>query len=381
MAPARACKQCSSDDLASALPAEVFDVAERVRAIIHADLDAFYASVEQRDDPSLRGRPVVVGGSAEARGVVAAASYEARRFGIHSAMSMRSALRLCPQVTRVAPRFAVYGEVSGQVMAVFREYTELVEPISLDEAYLDVSAATSSWENAARIAAELKQKIKECVSLTLSVGVGSSKSIAKIASDLGKPDGLLVVPPGTERDFLAPLSVSKLWGVGPRAEERLRALGVRTIGELAEFDPRLLAQLFGRWGEQMSALAQGVDAREVTPSHEIKSVGRETTFDVDVGDPRELDRTLKELCAAVAERLERRGLRGRTVTVKLRRSDFSTHTRQVTLPAPVHEERQLLPVAARLLAAELTPDDRLRLVGVSVSGFAETAQLPLFVLE
>ncbi len=352
-----------------------------LRAILHADLDAFYASVEQRDDPSLAGRPVVVGGSPDDRGVVAAASYEARRFGIHSAMSMRTAMRLCPQLVRVSPRFSVYGEVSSLVMALFREQTDLVEPVSLDEAYLDISASTVSWSDAVSVAARLKQSVRETVALTLSVGVGTSKSVAKIASDLGKPDGLLVVAPGDERAFLDPLPAGKLWGIGPKAEARILSLGVHSIGELAAVDPRLLAQLFGRWGEQMSALARGEDAREVTPDHELKSVGRETTFSVDVSDREELDRCLRELTGEVGDRLGRRGLRGKTVTVKLRRSDFTTHTRQITVPVPIQAEQEIYPVAARLLEAELTPGVRLRLLGVSVSGFAEVTQLPLFPLD
>lgn len=356
-------------------------VRDQFRAILHADLDAFYASVEQRDDPSLAGRPVVVGGSPEERGVVAAASYEARRFGIHSAMSMRTAVRLCPQVVRVPPRFSVYGEVSARVMALFREQTELIEPISLDEAYLDITSAIGAWSDAIRVAEELKRSVRETVRLTLSVGAGVSKSVAKIASDLGKPDGLLIVAPGTEREFLAPLPAGKLWGVGPRAEGRLRSLGVHTIGDLASTDPRLLSQLFGRWGQQMSALARGEDQRSVTPDHEIKSVGRETTFSVDVADRARLDRCLHELCAAVGERLGRRGLLGKTVALKLRRSDFTTHSRQVTLPAPVREEQEVYPVAARLLDAALSPGDHLRLLGVSVSGFAEVSQLPLFAID
>jgi DNA polymerase-4 len=361
-----------SPDAASALA---------VRALLHADLDAFYASVEQRDDPALAGLPVVVGGSPEQRGVVAAASYEARAFGVRSAMSMRTALRLCPQAVRVPPRFSVYGDVSANVMAIFHDLTDLVEPLSLDEAYLDVTDAVESWADAVDLAQRLKGRVREEVGLTLSVGVATSKSVAKVASDLGKPDGLVVVQPGEEERFLAPLPVGKLWGIGPRSEERLRSLGVATIGQLAEVDARLLVQLFGRWGEQMAELARGVDQRTVTPNRDLKSVGRETTFSEDIAGLEQLREELGELCRGVADRLRRRDLRGRTVTLKVRRSDFSTRTRQVTLTQPVADERELRSVAERLLAAELQPEDRLRLLGVSVSGFADTGQLALFTLE
>jgi len=351
------------------------------RTILHADLDAFYASVEQRDDPSLAGRPVVVGGAPDQRGVVAAASYEARQFGVRSAMSMRTAMRLCPDAVRVSPRFSVYREVSARVMELFHEVTDLVEPLSLDEAYLDLSAVAATWDDAVSLARELKLTVSQDVELTLSVGAATTKSAAKVASELEKPDGLVIVEPGTEREFLAPLSVGKLWGVGPKAQERLQSLGVRTIGELAEIDGRLLAKMFGRWGEQMADLSRGVDPREVTPMHDIKSVGRETTFSADVGDRGRLNEELTELCSEVANRLSRRSLRGRTVTVKLRRSDFSTCTRQATLPVPVQTEHELYPVAERLLHAELRPGERLRLLGVTVSGFGEVTQLPLFPLD
>lgn len=362
-------------------PPHTGEAAEVMRAIIHADLDAFYASVEQRDDPALAGRPVVVGGMAEDRGVVAAASYEARRFGVRSAMSMRTALRLCPEAVRVPPRFAVYREVSARVMELFHELAELVEPLSLDEAYLDVTGVAPTWEGTVELARELKRTMRRELALTLSVGVAGSKSAAKVASDLDKPDGLVVVEPGTEREFLAPLPAGKLWGIGPKAEERLRRLGVRTIGDLAGVDARLLTQMFGRWGEQMGAFAQGVDLRPVTPERETKSVGRETTFSIDLGDRTQLHETLRELCVGVAQHLQHGALHGRTVTIKLRRSDFSTCTRQATLPAPVDGEHEVYVIAERLLDAELRPGERLRLLGVTVSGFAETIQLPLFALD
>lgn len=351
------------------------------RTILHADLDAFYASVEQRDNPDLAGKPVVVGGSAEDRGVVAAASYEARRFGVRSAMSMRTALRLCPQAVRVPPRFAAYGSVSGLVHAVFREFTAQIEPIALDEAYLDITAAVAAGTEPAALGAALKQRVRAAVQLTISVGAAGNKSAAKIASDLGKPDGLVVVPPGGERAFLAPLPVGRLWGVGPKSQERLRRFGVATIGQLAELDGRILAQLFGRWGEAMGELARGHDDRPVSDRGEVKQVSRETTFSSDVSDPALLHGELRELCEAVGERLQRRSLRGRTVTIKLRRHDFTTRTRQATLPVSVQEATDVFAAARRILDAELAPGERLRLLGVGVSGFADNAQLPLFTLD
>ena len=351
-----------------------------MRVIFHADLDAFFASVEQRDRPELRGRPVLVGGSPAERGVVAAASYEARRYGARSAMPMAAALRLCPpNAVRVPPRFDRYGEVSREVMGIFRARTPLVEPLSLDEAYLDLTEPLAapgapSPEAAARA---LKDEVRARVGLTISIGVATSKSVAKIASDLRKPDGLVVVPRGDERAFLAPLPVGRLWGVGPRAEERLARAGVRTIGELAAMDPRWLAHAFGKWGELLHTLAIGNDERAVTPEREIKSVGRETTFAEDVSSPAQLSATLRRLCDQVAERLRHRGLRGRTVTLKLRHHDFRTITRQTRLLAPSDDADSVYAEASRLLSAELSAGVRFRLIGVSVSGFEPVAQLAL----
>jgi DNA polymerase-4 len=354
-----------------------------MRVIFHADLDAFYASVEQCDRPELRGRPVLVGGSPAERGVVAAASYEARRYGARSAMPMRTALRLCPPSTvRVPPRFDRYVEVSRAVMALFRARTPLVEPLSLDEAYLDMTEplarpAAPTPEGAARA---LKDEVRTRLGLTISIGVAASKSAAKIASDLRKPDGLVVVPPGGEREFLAPLPVERLWGVGPKAAERLRSAGITTIGALAAADPRWLARVFGKWGVQMHAFANGRDDRPVMPMRAVKSVGRETTFPEDVADRTQLHATLRQLTEQVAERLQRRGLRGRTVTLKLRHHDFRTISRQTRLPAPSDRTAELLAAAARLLDAEIGPARRFRLIGVAVSGFEPVAQLalPLF---
>ncbi|HTE84910.1 MAG TPA: DNA polymerase IV, partial [Dehalococcoidia bacterium] len=342
-----------------------------------ADLDAFYASVEQRDDPALRGLPVVVGGAADHRGVVAAASYEARRFGVRSAMAMSRALRLCPEAVRLPARFSVYAEVSAIVLGGYRGMTPLVEPLSLDEAYLDLSDVSPEPSEWASLARRMKDQVREAVDLPVSVGVSTSKSVAKIASDLEKPDGLVVVPPGKERDFLAPLPVGRLWGVGPRGEERMASLGVRTIGELAQVDVRLVSGIFGRWGTLLHDLANGADDRPVQATHETKSVARERTFAQDLESGPPLQQELRPIVDSISERLRRRGLRGRTVTLKLRQSDFTTFTRQRTLPYPVDQTGPIYDAAADLLAREARPGQRYRLLGVSLSGFDEPSQLPL----
>ena len=351
-----------------------------VRCIVHADLDAFYASVEQRDNPGLRGRSVVIGGAPEHRGVVAAASYEARRYGIHSAMAMSRALRLCPDAVRLPARFAAYAEVSAIVLNCYRALTPLVEPVALDEAYLDLTDRVDEGEPLPALGQHIKDSVREAVGLTVSVGIASSKSAAKIASDLEKPDGLVVVPAGGEKAFLAPLPVERLWGVGPRAGERLARLGVQTIGDLSAVDVRLLSNFFGRWGVLLHDLANGIDERPVQPSRETKSVAREVTFDEDVDNAAVLQETLRRLAGGVAERLQRRGLRGRTVTLKLRQGDFTTLSRQTTLPYAVDQAEIIAGTAGDLLNGELTQGRRFRLVGVAVSGFRETSQLPLPLL-
>lgn len=349
------------------------------RVLLHADLDAFYASVEQLDNPALRGRPVVVGGPAESRGVVATASYEARVFGVRSAQPMKTALARCPDAIRISPRFDRYHEVSDQVFVIFRRWTGLVEPLSLDEAFLDISARVAAVTPAVmeQAAADLKREVHQSTGLTLSVGAATNKSVAKIASDLRKPDGLVVVPPGAERVFLAPLPVARLWGVGPRAEETLLRMGVRTIGDLAALDRAWLERRFGRWGAQLHELAHGRDGRAVTPDRETKSVSAETTFAEDVTEPAALAETLAELTGHVARRLARQALRGRTISIKLRDGSFETHTRQCTLPTATDDESEILAAAHRLLEPELTPGRRLRLLGVGVSGFTGGMQLAL----
>ena len=353
-----------------------------MRHIIHADLDAFYATVEQLDNPELSGKPVLVGGRPENRGVVATASYEARPFGVHSAMPMRTAVRLCPQGIIVPPRFTRYREMSRQVMDIFREFTEVIQPLSLDEAYLDISEAVDEAEGRwpLGVALELKRRVKEETGLTVSVGVSTCKSVSKIASDMDKPDGLVVVPPGDEAGFLVPLPVGKLWGIGPKTAERLQAEGVETIGALAEQSPEWFRRVFGVRAEAVRLRAVGLDDEPVETERITKSVSSETTFPDDIGDTAELRRVLEELASDVAEALDRKGLQGRTVTVKMRLADFTTFTRQTTLPAPSNDTGPIRDTAWRLLSAELTAGRTFRLLGVGLSNFAEAElewQLPL----
>lgn len=340
-----------------------------MRHILHADFDAFYASVEQLDDPELRDKPVVVGGSPEGRGVVASASYEARKFGVRSAMPMRTAFRLCPDAVRVGSNFDRYRDVSRKVMAIFHDITSLVEPLSLDEAYLDVTQSVTDSLSSQSIAAALKKRVKAELGLTISVGVACTKSVAKIASDMDKPDGLTVVAPGQEQAFLHPLAVGKLWGVGPKTAERLNREGIETIGDLAQRTEEWMRQRFGSNGAHMRRLALGQDNSEVSIQRDTKSVSAETTFAQDTGEEEALLETVSRLSQRVAHSLERKDLQGRTVKLKLRLSDFTTFTRQKTVPLPVQSSDDLANAAGDLLRAELQPGRTFRLVGVGVSGF------------
>jgi DNA polymerase-4 len=343
------------------------------RTIIHADLDAFYASVEQLDHPDLRGRPVVVGGSPEGRGVVAAASYEARAFGVRSAMPMIRALRLCPDAVRVPPRFDRYAAMSKRVMAVFRALTPLVEPLSLDEAFLDVSGWVADGAEPEHLARELKREVKEKTQLTLSVGVASNKSVAKIASDLRKPDGLVVVPPGAEAEFLAPLPVRALWGVGPKTEQALHLAGVRTIGDLARRSGADAERLLGAHGAALHTMARGIDERAVEIERERKSVGAETTFAQDLPDGPELRAKLHDIAGEVARRLGTSHVKAQTVALKLRYADFHTVTRQSSLKTATDDAPDIEAIGRALLDAVIVEGDRFRLLGIQCSRLVEHA--------
>jgi DNA polymerase-4 len=357
-----------------------------LRHIIHADLDAFYAAVEQLDNPDLVGKPILVGGRPENRGVVATASYEARVFGVHSAMPMRTAVHRCPQGIIVPPRFSRYKEKSGEVMSIFRDLTDLVEPLSMDEAYLDITAVVEAGEKPLAVALDLKRRVFEETGLIVSVGVGTCKTVAKIGSDLDKPDGLVVVQPGDEQEFLAPLAVNKLWGIGPKTAERLHREGIETIGQLAEQPLEWFARMFGKRAESVRGKAQGRDDESVHIHGVSKSISSETTFATDVGDEAELRDVVERKAVGVAHSLERNGLKGRTVKLKLRLADFTTFTRQFTLPYHTSDEEPIKEAAWALLAAELEPGRTFRLLGVGMANFGddseletpEVQQLPLF---
>ena len=346
------------------------------RCIIHADMDAFYAAVEQREDPSLQGKPVLVGGRPEGRGVVAACSYEARRYGIHSAMPMHTAITRCPHARVVSPRFDLYSSVSDQVMDIFRSLTRLVQPLSLDEAFLDVSQVACR-QDPAEVAVFIKGEVKQRLSLIVSVGVATSMSVAKVASDMEKPDGLVVVHPGNEREFLAPLPVRRLPGIGPKAEALLTELGVATIGDLAASDEDWALSLFGKRGPELRLLAQGQDDRPVITERPAKSVSAENTFSSDLYTSEALHRELRSLCQRVADRLQASQASGRTVTLKLRLADFTTFTRSATLPVAISDYEELATAAIKIMDQETHSGRSFRLLGVGVSNFVEARQLPL----
>ena len=348
------------------------------RTILHVDLDAFFASVEQRDHPELRGKPVAVGlGGSNDRGVVSAASYEARKFGVHSAMPIRTARRLCPDCIFVPVDGAKYQRVSREVMAILRRFTPLVEPVSIDEAFLDVTGSRALFGDGETIARLIKAAVRDELQLTISVGVASTKLVAKIGSDLRKPDGLVVVEPGTEAGFLAPLPISRLWGVGPSTAAALRDFGVTTIGDLAALDRSALVRRFGKHGASLVDRAHGVDPDPVDDPDAAKSIGHEHTFDQDTSDPEVLERTLLAMAEGVSGRLRHAGLKAGTVTVKIRDAAFNTVTRQRGLPESTDLTEPIWRTALELARPE-TKGKRIRLLGVTASGFGVREQLGLF---
>jgi DNA polymerase-4 len=339
--------------------------------ILHVDMDAFYASVEQRDDPDLRGRPVVVGGEG-GRGVVAAASYEARRFGVHSAMPTVRARRLCPDLVVVGSRFEVYREVSRTVMGVLRSYTPLVEPLSLDEAFLDVRGAVKLFGDPVSIGRRIRADVRREVDLPCSVGIGPTKSVAKLLSAKAKPDGLLHWPAAEVPERLRPLPVSDLWGAGPRTVERLTSYGFRTVGQLADADLRTLQRIVGEaQGAHLQRLARGQDPRRVTTHEPARSVSAEETFEEDLTDPEALRRHVLRLAEKVGRRLRRAGLAGRTITLKVRFAPFDTVTRSTTLPHATDRTHDLVVVASDLLEGLRLERARVRLLGVGVSNLGD----------
>ncbi|MCB5180639.1 DNA polymerase IV [Streptomyces antimicrobicus] len=347
--------------------------------ILHLDMDAFYASVEQAAKPSLRGKAVIVGGLGP-RGVVATASYEARRFGVHSAMPMAQARRLCPNGAYLVPRFALYRAVSDGVMALLRELSPLVEPLSLDEAFVDLEAGGAAFDSASARATgrRLRADIRAATGLSASVGLAGSKMLAKVASEEAKPDGLLLIEPGTERELLAPMTVRTLPGVGPATGEHLRRAGITTVGELAEAGEDELVRMLGRsHGVALYRMALGLDDRAVVAERDAKSVSVEDTFDVDLHDRVRIRYEVQRLADRCVQRLRASGHSGRTIVLKVRRYDFSTLTRSETLRGPTDDQAVVREAAARLLEAVDTTGG-VRLLGVGVSGLADYTQEDLF---
>ncbi len=354
-------------------PSESDDIDEEgfgLRKIIHVDMDAFFASVEQRDDPDLRGRPVAVGGSSD-RGVVAAASYEARTFGVRSAMASVKALRLCPELIFCKPRFSVYNEVSRQIRAIFLDYTPHVEPLSLDEAYLDVSEDLRGIGSATRIAELIRQRIKQDTGLTASAGVSYNKFLAKLASDQNKPDGLCVIRPGEGAGFVAALPVRRFHGIGPRGAEKMAGQGIETGADLVTKDLAFLRQHFGSQADYLFRAARGIDLRRVKANRPRKSVGGERTFDRDISSGTALRDALERIIAIVWERVVKSKARGRTVTLKLKHVDFTQLTRARSLPRAVVDLAEFSRISHALLGEVLPLPQPVRLMGLTLSALED----------
>lgn len=348
--------------------------------IIHIDMDAFYASVEVKDNPSLKGKPVIVGGNRK-RGVVSSASYEARKFGVHSAQPIATAARLCPHGVFLPTRMSRYKEVSDLVFEIFHRFTPLVEPLSIDEAFLDVTGSTRLFGSPENIAIDIKKMIVEEIGITASAGVGPSKFIAKIASDLNKPDALTMVAHDQAREFLDPLPIGKLWGVGKATQKALSLLGVKTVGELSSLPADILEKKFGKHGIHLHLLAKGIDNRDVEPEREVKSIGNEETYAEDILDMEVIKKELLALAIKVAQRLRNEHVKGKTVTLKVKYKDFVQITRSVTLPETIDDGGVIYQSCCDLLKKTGAGKKPIRLLGVTVSlpkSHQDQKQLPLF---
>ncbi|SPF54635.1 DNA polymerase IV [Candidatus Desulfosporosinus infrequens] len=350
-----------------------------LRKIIHVDMDAFYASVEQRDDPTLLAKPVVVGGKPNSRGVVCAASYGARKFGIHSAMPMAEAFRRCPHAVFLPVNIPKYHEVSLQIRQIFMTYTPIVEPLSLDEAFLDITGSTSLFGSARTIGLTIKQRIQQELNLTASVGVASNKFLSKLASDLQKPDGFVIVQPNRVQEFLDPLSVERIWGVGKKTAEQLHKLNIKTIRDLRRLEQGYLTQLFGVSGSQLYQLAQGIDDRPVESDRVAKSIGRETTFATDIVDRDVLETELLKIAVDIGRRLRKESFRGKTITLKVRYADFRTVSRSHTLSQVTDLDDVIYKEACNLFR-EVSLKQPLRLIGLTLHNLTDKfeRQLSLF---
>jgi len=354
------------------------------RTILHVDMDAFYAAVEQRDHAELRGKPVIVGSDpkqGKGRGIVATCSYEARKFGVHSAQPISQAWKLCPQGIYVRPDMEKYARASSCVMSILLDFTDMLEQVSIDEAFMDVTGSAKLFGAGPEIAQRIKSRIRDELQLTASVGVAGNKFIAKIASDLNKPDGLVVVSPGSEREFLSPLPIGRLWGVGPKTEAGLKSMGLDRIGQLADMEFNELSSRLGKIGSHLWQLSRGIDDRDVVPEEGFKSIGHEITFESDTADQALLDRTLLDLSEKVARRLRAQEARARTVAMKFREADFSTFTRRTTLNESVDTSEKIYPVARKLMKSLMHEGILVRLIGVYASNLefgTEAKQMSLF---
>jgi len=340
-----------------------------MRKIIHVDMDAFYASVEQRDNPGLKGKPVIVGGDPNGRGVVSTCSYEARKYGIHSAMASSVAYRLCPHAVFVFPRFDVYKNVSDQVRRIFHEYTDLVEPLSLDEAYLDVTENKKNIPYATDIAREILKRIRQETGLTASAGVSFNKFLAKVASDVNKPNGLTVVTPKLAPQFIDRLPIGKFHGVGKVTEKKMHEMGIKTGADLKKFTREELAQRFGKVGNYYYCIANARDDRPVNPHRERKSVGQERTLQVDIDDRDKMLEMLGKLALRIEDYMKKKEIKGRTVTLKIKYFDFKSVTRSITLDEPVFESSAMMAHVPGLLAKTDAGARKVRLLGISISNF------------
>ena len=369
-----------TQDISEGFRSGNMDNHKRLRTIIHLDMDAFYPAVEVLDNPCLKGKPVIVGGGRE-RGVVSSASYEARKFGVHSAQPMATAMRLCPEGIYVPVRMSRYKEVSEQIFEIFHRFTPLVEPISIDEAFLDVTGSVRLFGKPVDIAWKIKATVYEEIGLTVSAGVAPSKFVAKIASDMDKPDGLTVVHPDRVREFLNPLPIGKMWGVGKVTQEALAQLKIRTFRDMSQMPAEVFEKRFGKHGVKMRLLSMGIDDREVVPEHVEKSIGHEDTFDTDIID---LDLARKELLALaqrVAHRMRKEEVTGKTVTLKVKYSDFTRITRSTTLPESTDDAPEIYSTACTLLKKTAAGKRPVRLLGISISHLStdSESQLSLFL--
>ncbi len=342
--------------------------------IVHIDMDAFFAAVEQRDNPALRGKPVVVGGDPESRGVVCTASYEARKFGIHSAMPSRQAYLACPHAIFLHPRFEAYKEASQQIREIFSRYTDLVEPLSLDEAYLDVTQNKVGQPSATLLAESIRRDIYAATQLTASAGVSYNKFLAKVASDMNKPDGITVITPDQAQDFIDTLSIRKFHGVGVATERKMKALGIHNGVDLRSWDKMDLMQQFGKAGLYYYNIVRGVDSRPVVASRERKSLGKETTFDFDVGDKEKIQETLQGLAEEVEGSARRKKILGRTITLKVRYDDFETLTRSQTVAKPTRNANEVMAVIETLMSKTEIGDRDVRLVGLSLTNLVSEGE-------